>query len=346
MTQTLPKTVDDISALDEAMTRPTPGLVEMMDRLEGDITILGVGGKMGPTLAALARRADDEAGVKRQIVGVSRFSSSEARKTIENCGVKTIACDLLDPEQLERLPKAQNVVYMAGMKFGAISNEPLTWAMNTYLPGMVAQHFKASRIVALSTGNVYPFGDIEKGGSKESDPTGPVGEYAQSCLGRERVFHYWAEKTKTPVLFFRLNYAVDLRYGVLLDIASKIQSDQPVDVSTGHLNFIWQGDANAAVLESFEHVGTPPKVLNVTGKTAHSVRELAHELGRRLGREPIITGTEEQTALLSDASLAHQLLSPPTVSTELLLDWTAHWVKISGSTLDKPTHFETRDGKF
>jgi nucleoside-diphosphate-sugar epimerase len=342
----LPKLIDDEGALDDLLTTPSPELVESVREISGDVMILGVGGKMGPTLAVLLRRALNEAGSSARVIGVSRFSGSALRDNLHANGVETIACDLLDPAQLAKLPRTQTVIYLVGVKFGSTGNEAFTWAMNAYLPGAITQHFSGARIVGLSTGNVYPLTPVMQGGSKETDPVGPVGEYAQSCLGRERVFSYWAEKTGSPLTLIRLNYAAELRYGVLLDVAQKVASRQPVDLTMGNLNCIWQGDANSIAIRALEIASLPPTVLSLTGPETLSIRQIAKEFGELLGVEPLFTGEESPTALLSNASSCFRRFGYPRVDARHVMEWTAHWVKIGGPTLNKPTHFETRDGKF
>ena len=341
-----PPLIEDEQALDEVLTRPSPELVASVAGIKGDVMILGVGGKMGPTLAVLLCRAMREAGIDAQVIGVSRFSTSRLRTQLEESGVKTVPCDLLDPKQLARLPRVPTVIYLVGMKFGSANQESLTWAMNTYLPGMVAQHFAGSRIVALSTGNVYPLTPVQHGGCRESDPVGPVGEYAQSCLGRERIFAYWAEKTGSPLALLRLNYAAELRYGVVMDIAQQVYHREPVDLTMGNFNSIWQGDANSVIIRAREIADAPPCVLNLTGPETLSVRQLARQFGSIFGVEPVFTGEEAPTALLSNAGSCHARFGYPRVSIQQIVAWTAHWVKIGGPTLNKPTHFQTRDGKF
>jgi len=342
----LPGVISTEEELDELLTRPTPALVESVRRIDGDVMLLGVGGKMGPTLALMLRRAMAEAGVKARVIGASLFSSEKVREQLEREGVETISCDLLDSRQLASVPVAPNVIYLVGMKFGSVGNEPLTWAINACLPGMVAQHFAGSRIVALSTGNVYPLAPVMSGGSREGDPVGPVGEYAQSCLGRERIFTYWTERTGNPLTLIRLNYAVELRYGVLMDIAQNVYHRQPVDLTTGYFNCVWQGDANSTIIRSLEYADCPACVLNLTGAETLSVRRVARQFGEIFGVEPQFTGEEAPTALLSNAGRCVERFGCPTVSVDRLIAWTAHWVKIGGATLSKPTHFQTRDGKF
>ncbi|WP_462410471.1 NAD-dependent epimerase/dehydratase family protein [Neobacillus sp. Marseille-QA0830] len=336
-------TVDE---LEEFMSAPSDALIEDMKRLDGNILILGVGGKMGPTLAKLAKRAIDAAGVSKRVIGVSRFSSGTLKQELEAAGIETIAADLLDEEQLNSLPFEKNIVYMAGNKFGTTGNEHFTWAMNTYLPGRVAEHFKGARIVAFSTGNVYPLVPVLRGGCDESVAPNPVGEYGQSSLGRERVFTYFSHRDQTPLAIFRLNYAIDMRYGVLHEIAKSVFHQRPIDLSMGHVNVIWQGDANEYALRSLVIANTPPEILNVTGPETLSVRWLATEFGKLLGIEPVFAGVENETALLNNSSKAHKLFGYPRVSIREMINWTAEWVANDGETINKPTHFQERKGQF
>ena len=345
-TMALPETIADTAQLDELLSEPTPAVIETMRRLKGDMILLGVAGKMGPTLARMAARASGAAGVERRIIGVARFSTPGVREQLEDWGVETIQCDLLDPAALDTLPGAPNVVYMAGMKFGATGNESQTWAMNCFLPGMVSRKYAQSRIVAFSTGNVYGLYPVAGGGAREEDPVNPDGEYAMSCLGRERIFEYFSRALGTPMALIRLNYACEMRYGVLLDMARKVWAGETVDLAMGHLNAIWQGDANAMALQCFDHVSSPPFVINVTGPETLPVREVCNALGGLLGTSPVLTGKEAADALLSDASKSHGLFGKPRVAAPQLLTWTADWLQRGGETLDKPTHFEVRDGKF
>ncbi len=338
----LPKRFASVAELEAFLATPSPALVADMAKVEGDLLILGVAGKMGPTLARLAQNAMPG----RRVVGVARFSDPAVRATLDGWGIETIACDLLDRAAIASLPDAPNVVFAAGHKFGASGNTPLTWAMNTWVPTLVAERFKASRIVAFSSGNVYPLTRIGDAAPTESSRVGPIGDYAQSCLGRERMFEYFSARYGTPGRIVRLNYAIDMRYGVLFDIASKVQRGEPVDVTMGHVNVIWQGDANAHVLRCLAHCTTPTTVINSTGLEALSVRSLAVQLGERLGVAAKIAGGEAETALLSDASEAARLFGPPTVPLETMLDWVADWVRHGGPSLGKPTKFEVRDGTF
>ncbi len=332
--------------LEDRLSEPSGSDARAMSVLEGDILVLGVSGKMGPSLACRARRACDLAGVKKRIIGVARFSSPATREFLESNGVETIQADLLDPASLAGLPDVQNVIFMTARKFGSTGSEHLTWAMNVYQPSMAAERFRQSRIVAFSSGNIYPLVPVREGGATESTPTAPVGEYAQSVLGRERMLEYLSEKNGTPVAILRLNYAIDLRYGVLLDVGQRVFERRPVNLSMGHANVIWQGDANSICLQSFALCQSPPTVLNVTGPETVSVRWLARRFADRFGVDPILEGTESDTALLNNAARCHRLFGYPSVTVEQMVEMVADWIGLGGSTLNKPTHFETRDGKF
>ena len=342
----LPRIIETQEQLEEILSRPTPEVCDAIAGLDGDLLLLGVGGKMGPTIARLARRAIDEAGIDKRVIGVSRFSDADLRSRLDGIGVETIACDLLEPGTLDALPDVGNVVYLAGMKFGTTGAESMTWSMNVHLPGLVAQRYCDARIVALSTGNVYPFTPVSSGGPTEAHVVAPVGEYAQSCLGRERLFQYGSERCGTSVVLIRLNYAIDLRYGVLLDVAQRVYVGTPIDLRMGYVNLIWQHDANVAILRAFALCAQPPAILNLTGPDTVSVRDLAHHFGRCFGVEPAFEGKEAETALLSNAAKYVDLFGPPAVSLEQMIEWVAHWVRIGGPTLGKPTHFDARDGKF
>jgi hypothetical protein len=332
--------------LEERLSRPTEADVAAMAALDGDLILLGAGGKMGPSLARLARRAADQAGAKKRIIAVARFTNRDVLSQLSSEGIETVECDLLERKKLSSLPEARNIVFMAARKFGTTGSEYLTWAMNTYLPGLVAERFRDSRIVAFSTGNVYPLQPVKQGGARESTPVDPQGEYAQSALGRERMFEYGSAKWGTPVAILRLNYAIDLRYGVLVDIATAVFHRRPIDLSMAAVNVIWQGDANAACLRSFAYCQSPPLILNITGPETLSVRYVAEEFGRRFRVEPLFTSEEMPTALLSNSTKARQLLGFSTVTPCEMMDWIANWIKRGGVVLNKPTHFQTRDGKF
>ena len=338
--------IDTEQELEERLSRPAPADIASFARLDGDLIILGAGGKMGPSLARLARRASDQAGAKKRIIAVARFTNPDLLSQLSSEGIETIACDLLDPGRLANLPDVPNVVFMAARKFGTTGSEYLTWAMNTYLPGLVADRYRDSRIVAFSTGNVYPLLPVKQGGAKESTPVDPQGEYAQSALGRERMFEYGSAKWGTSVVILRLNYAVELRYGVLVDIAMGVFERRPIDLRMAAVNVIWQGDANAMCLRLFAHCQSPPLVLNITGPETLSVRSIAEEFGRRFGIEPQFSSEEMPNALLSNAKKAHDLLGSPDVTPCEMMDWIANWIKRGGAMLNKPTHFQTRDGKF
>lgn len=338
--------MSELELLEKELLRPSEALVADMQSLEGDIILLGVAGKMGPSMARLARQATELAGVKRRIIGVSRFSDPLSQAELKADGIETIAADLLNEDELAALPDAPNVLYLAGQKFGTTGKEPFTWAMNAYLPGRVAEKYKNSRIVAFSTGNVYPFSPVTSGGVAEDQPTGPVGEYGQSCLGRERIFQYFSLKYEIPTLLYRLNYAIDLRYGVLLEIAKSVAEQRPIDLTTGFVNVIWQGDANEIAIRALHHCEVPAKLLNVTGPETVSVKWLGEQFGSLLGKTPVFVNEPQTTALLSNASLAHQLFGYPRVTIREMIELTARWLQQGGKTLNKPTHFQERNGKF
>ncbi len=339
----LPSGFADVDQLDDFLSRPSAALVADMARLDGDIIILGVGGKMGPTLARLARNAAPG----KRIIGVARFSEPELRERLEGWGIETIAADLLDRAQVEALPKTKNVIFMAGRKFGSSGNQALTWAMNVHSPAIVAEAFRESRIVAFSTGNIYPLIDVAHQGALETTPPGPRGEYAQSCLGRERLFEYFSGLHGTPGRLFRLNYAIDLRYGVLFDLASRVKAGTAIDLSLmGHVNVIWQGDANAQALRSLLHCTTPTSPLNISGPETLSVRWLVQELAARLGVQPNLVGDEAPSAWLTNTAEAARLFGYPSVPVSVMLDWVADWVARDGLSFNKPTKYEVRDGGF
>jgi nucleoside-diphosphate-sugar epimerase len=340
----LPQKIESVDQLEELLSRPTDYVIEALKRNPGDILILGVAGKMGPTLARMAQRA--VSGSARKIIGVARFSNPSQQADLERHGIHTIKADLLDQKQLDNLPDAPNVIYMPAMKFGSTGQEGLTWAMNTYLPGMCAQRYAKSKIVAFSTGNVYGLSPIVLGGSSEDSPLNPVGDYAMSCLGRERMFDHFSRTNGTKVALIRLNYATEMRYGVLVDVAQKIWAGNEVDLSMGALNAIWQADANAMSLAALDHVASPPFILNVAGPEMLSLRQVANDFARLMNKPAKLIGTESPDALLSNGQRAHRLFGQPRVAAPQMIQWIAQWVMSGGTSLGKPTHFETRNGKY
>lgn len=346
MQSALPTTIASEAALEDFLTTPSPALVADLAALDGDIMVIGGAGKMGPTLAILARRALTAAGSTRDVIAVARFSDAAARARLEAAGVRTVAADLHDPAKLAALPDAPNIVYMLGTKFGTTGREHQTWATNVYLAGRVAERFPSSRFTVFSSGNVYPLRPVAQGGADESVPPEPVGEYAQTCLARERLFEHISRERGTPVTIFRLNYAIDLRYGVLYDIGRQVFAGEPVDVTMGNVNVIWQGDANTMALRCLTLASSPPTVLNVTGPETLSTRWVAEEFARRFGVEARIAGEEAPTALLSNAAHAFARFGYPTVPPATMIDWLAGWISAGGPSLDKPTHFQEREGKF
>ena len=340
--QELPARIADVAALEELLSRPSPELVRTLQGVPGDIMVLGVGGKMGPTLAIMAKRAQPG----RRVIGVARFSEAGLREKLEAAGVECIAADLLSREALARLPDAPNIVFMAGRKFGSTGSEWLTWAMNAHVPALVAERFPRARIVAFSTACVYPFVPTAGEGAPESvPPTAPSGEYANSCVARERLFEHFSHEHGTPGRLLRLSYAIDMRYGVLHDVAQKVLRREPIDLAMGHANVIWQGEANDWTLRTLAHCTTPTSPLNLSGPKL-SIRAVARGLGERLGVEPVLTGQEAETAWLVDCSEAFRLYGQPQVSLDRMLDWTADWVQRGGASLNKPTHYEARDGQY
>lgn len=343
MDPALPETFPGVAELEDFMTAPSPALAADLGALDGDVMVLGVGGKMGPTLARLAKRAAPG----KRVIGVARFSEPGLREKLERWGVECQPCDLLDRSALERLPKVRNIVFMAGHKFGAAGDPSLTWAMNAGVPFMVAETFRASRIAVFSTACVYPYADVRTAGATEDTPTTPPpGDYASSCVGREQAFRHGSRRWGTPVCLVRLEYAIDMRYGVLHDVAQKVFAGEPVDVTMGHVNVIWQGEANEQALRLLRHCASPAAAVNVSGPEVVSVRSLAEAFARRFGKPAHIVGREAQTAWLVDTSLAQRLFGPPRVPLEKMIDWQAGWIAGGGPSLGKPTHFETRDGKY
>jgi len=346
ISESYPETIRDLEQLEDLLSRPTPRVIETMARLEGDLIVLGVGGKIGPSLAHMAKRASDAAGTRRRVIGVARFSTPGLEEQLQGWGIETFRSELLHRDELAALPDAPNVLYLAAMKFGTSGQEPTTWARNVYLPGMIAERYAQSRIVAYSTGNVYHLSPVERGGSVETDPPNPVGEYAMSCLGRERIFAYFSQMNGTPVALIRLNYANEMRYGTLVDLAQKVMAGATIDLAMGYFNAIWQGDNNAMTLQALGEAASPPSVFNVTGPRTLSVRETAEAFGRLLGKPVRFAGQESPDALLSNATKAYETFGRPTVSEEQLIRWIADWQRRGGPTLNKPTHFAARDGKF
>jgi nucleoside-diphosphate-sugar epimerase len=339
----MPDRLRDVEHLEEVMTTPSPAVIAALQQLPGDIIVLGVGGKIGPSLARLAKRA---APAKR-VVGVARFSDKDVREKLTQWGIECIAADLLERKEIEALPKLANVVFMAGRKFGSSGDEEQTWAMNALVPALVAEAFAGSRIVAYSTGCVYPYVNVHHGGATEATPaTPPPGAYANSCVGREAMFRYFSRTRGTPGRIIRLNYAIDMRYGVLHDVASRVLAGTQINLATGHVNVIWQGDANAMVLRAFGHCTVPASPLNVSGPETVSIRRLAETFGRRLGKPPVFTGVEAPEAWLVNTAQATRLFGSPGVPLGKLVDWTADWVARGMPSLGKDTHYDVRDGDF
>lgn len=341
-----PETIDSEALLEDMLSEPGVRLVEMMKRLDGDIMILGIGGKMGITLGRQAVNAIKAAGVGKKVIGVSRFSDIEGRKKLERWGIETISCDLLDQDAAKALPEVKNVIFMAGRKFGTEGSEELTWAMNTIVPGYVGNHFRRSRIVVFSTGCVYPLVSAGTCGCAEHVSPAPVGEYSQSCLGRERVFGHFAKACGVETLLLRLNYAIDLRYGVLHDIGRQVWNSQPVNNTVGHFNVLWQGDANCYALLALELCASPAAILNITGPEIVSVEYIAETFGRLMNKAISYTGVSAGKCYLNNAAKAFRLLGYPRISLEQMILWQAQWLMQGGGSLGKPTHFEVNNGKF
>lgn len=344
-----PQSADE---LETVLSEPDDALVKSLAAHDGDIIFLGVGGKMGPSMARMARRALDVAGSRRRVIGVSRFGSGDLRSRLESWGIETISCDLLDEAAVQKLPAAPLVVSMSGFKFGASQNPSYSWAMNCYVPAVICKRYRDSRIVAFSTGNVYgmvpivdPEGNINHG-SAETDHLQPDGEYAMTAVGRERMYEHFSRTLNIPLALLRLNYATELRYGVLVDLAHDIAAGRPIDVSMSRVNVIWLADANRLALRAFEHCSSPARIFNLAGEEILSLRAVGEQLGTLMQRQPTFRGTEGTTALLNDGRAGHLLLGQPEVSAAQMLEWTAHWVARGGESLGKPTHFQTTDGKF
>jgi len=346
MPTALPRSIADVGHLDDLLSEPPDYVVDAVRNLDGDILVLGVAGKMGPTLAMMAKRASTRVATRRRVIGAARFSDPSQQKILEEAGVEILRCDLLNAADIERLPDVPNVVFMAGRKFGSTGFESLTWAMNTYVPAVVARRFKSSRLAVFSTGNVYGLTAVGHSGSKETDMPRPVGEYAMSCLGRERMFEYFSSTFGTRATILRLNYAVEMRYGIIADLARRVAANETIDLTMGYFNAIWQADANAMALASLSHAAAPPLVLNIAGPGEISVREVCNDLAARLGRSVSFSGEEAPDALLSNGERAWSLFGRPRVGINQVIEWTADWVERGGATLGKPTHFDSRDGSF
>ena len=340
------KPIKSEKELDDLLSEPTPGLIDFMGKLKGNLLILGTGGKVGHTVARMAVRAIEAAGVKKKVIGVDTFPTDDVRKKLDKLGVETHKADLMKPGVLDKLPDAENVLYMIGFKFGSTGAEWNTWGINVFLTGLCAQRYKKSRIVSFSSGNIYPFLPIGTGGATEETPTEPVGEYAMTTLGRERMFDYVANHFGTKVLQFRLNYAAELRYGIIYDVATKVWNGAPIDVSMGHVNVVWQGYVCNVALQCFGLAESPARILNVAGPETVSIRWAAERLGKLMGKKPNIVGEESPNALLNNAAPCHKFFGYPQVNVDTMIEWVAYWVARGGASLGKPTHYETRDGKF
>lgn len=346
MSEPLPESIRDEEQLEELLSEPTDGAVNALKQVQGDIILLGAGGKMGPSLSRMVRRASDAAGTSRRVIAVSRFSNESLLEKFSSFGVETISGDLLNEEFVDSLPNVPNVIYMTGAKFGTSGDASLTWAMNVWLPSLVCRKYRESRIAAFSTGNVYPLVPIDSGGSVESDPLEPVGEYANTAVGRERMFTYFCNRHQNPTALVRLNYSVEMRYGVLVDLAKQVLAGNPIDLSMGYANVIWQADANAMTIQALADAGTPPYIVNVAGPEFFSTKEVCERYAELFEQEVTFIGEPAQTALLNNGSLGHQKYGKPRVSLDQLQIWIADWLKRDGTTWSKPTHFEVRDGKF
>lgn len=338
----LPTSFKSEEELEQFMTQPAPELVRDLENLDGDIMLLGVAGKLGVTLAKLAKRACPQ----KRVIGVARFSDPRARHRLEEAGVETVTCDLLDRDQVAALEDCENVILMVGRKFGAEGDQPLTWAMNSHVPTLIAERFPKSRIVAFSTACVYAMSEVANGGSVEGDPLTPPGEYANSCIGRERLLEYFSAHHQTPGRLIRLSYAIDMRYGVLHDIAQAVLDGMPVSLQMSHVNVIWQGDANMYALQSLVHTTTPTSPLNISGPEIASVREIAIAFGKIFNREPIFTGEPQAKMWLVNTKKQRRLFGQPSVPLEKLIEWTADWVGNRRASLGKPTRFEVADGAY
>jgi len=342
----LPEVIESVAQLEELLSRPPGEVVEVFGRLEGPLAIIGGGGKIGPSLVKMACRARDAAKADVEIIVVDLFPDPAVKDDLAAAGATTVVCDLLDGDAVKALPDAADVIYMVGMKFGTSDNPSLTWAINTIPPAHVSQRYRDARIVAFSTGCVYALSPADSAGSVETDPLEPPGEYSNACVARERILEFYALRNQTPLINVRLNYAVEMRYGVLVDIAQDVAAARPVDVTMGYFNVLWQGDVNAAFLRLIEQAACPPAAINLTGPEKLSIREVAKQMGELMGKEAAFTGIEADTALLSDAGKAHALLGRPAVGADTAIPWVARWIAAGGATLGKPTHFQEREGKY
>lgn len=342
----LPPTIADETALDELLSEPSSTSIQSLAEIPGDVIVLGAGGKMGPTLARMIRRAAEITGTDRRVIAVSRFSNPKTRTILDQQGVDTIACDLLDPGAIAALPDAANVFSMAAAKFGTSNNPSFTWAINVHLPALICQRYASSRIVAFSSGNIYPLVTATSGGSVETDEVDPHGEYAITALGRERIYEYFSRSWHIPVVLLRLNYAVEMRYGVLLDLALQVYHGHTIDLTMGFVNVIWQADANAMAIAALTDTASPHRVINVAGPEILRIRDICEHLANEFGREVCFTGTEAETAWLNNGSDGHAAYGLPRISPDQIVRWIADWVKRKQPTLSKPTHFQVRDGKF
>lgn len=344
----LPDAIESEEQLDTILTQPDEAILESVRGLESPLVLLGAGGKMGPTLAVLAKRASEATGKPLRVIAASRFRNADARNWLEQRGVETLSVDLLNRADVDRLPDTRNLLYLVGMKFGTSVDPVPTWVTNTIAPMHISERYHHCRIVALSTGNVYPNVSVSTGGCREDHALTPIGEYANAAIARERLFQYYSrsDTQANPTALLRLNYAHDLRYGVLTDIATKVWREEPVSLDVGYFNAIWQGDANAMCLHAFRHCESPSQAINLTSPDIYSVREVAEQFGKMFGRVPSFTGTEQSVALLSNTDRMLEKLGSPSVTLEKMMRWIGHWIQTGGRLLNKPTHFETRDGKY
>ena len=342
----LPAEINTEEQLDDVLTRPSAALRQFIKSVSSPLLVLGAGGKMGPSLSILAKRAAEDAKHRLQVIAVSRFSDKKARETLESGGIKTISCDLLESSAVRKLPDAANIIYLVGLKFGTAENPSATWAMNTIVPARVMERYHGARIVGLSTGNVYPLSQVSRGGSIETDPLTPLGEYPNAAVARERIFDFYSRQNKTAVSLLRLFYAVELRYGVVVDIARKVQSGEAIDLANGYFNCIWQGDANELAIRVLSLASSPPGAWNLCRPEMFSVRAVGTRLGKLLGRAPKLSGSEAPTALLGNCGKLCAKLGSPSVPLDQMLDWIAQWIKQGGRNIGKPTHFEVRDGNY